>query len=39
MARLKTLLSVVGMQGPRGMTIALCISAFVPVILPGLARR
>jgi hypothetical protein len=36
MVRLRTLLSIVGTQGARGMTIALCISAFVPVILPGL---
>ena len=36
MARLRTLLSIVGTQGARGMTIALCIGAFLPVIWPGL---
>ena len=36
MARLRTLLSILGTQGARGMTIALCIAAFVPVICPGL---
>ncbi len=36
MCRLRTLLSVVGMQGARGMSIALCVAAFVPVIFPGL---
>ncbi|MBR0801891.1 hypothetical protein JQ615_41940 [Bradyrhizobium jicamae] len=36
MARLRTLLSIVGTQGARGMTIALCIGVFVPVIWPGL---
>ncbi len=36
MYRLRTLLSIVGMQGARGMSIALCVGAFVPVIFPGL---
>jgi len=36
MVRLRALLSILGTQGARGMTIALCISAFVPVIWPGL---
>jgi hypothetical protein len=36
MVRLQTLLSIVGTQGARGMTIALCVGAFVPVICPGL---
>ena len=36
MYRLRTLLATVGMQGARGMSIALCVSAFVPVIFPGL---
>ena len=36
MDRLRNLLSIVGMQGARGMSIALCVGAFVPVIYPGL---
>ncbi len=36
MDRLQTLLSIVGAQGARGMSIALCLGAFVPVIFPGL---
>src|SRR4249919_1860016 len=36
MVRLRTLLSILGTQGARGMTIALCVGAFVPVIWPGL---
>jgi predicted Na+-dependent transporter len=35
MLGLRTLLSMLGTQGARGMSIALCISAFVPVIYPG----
>src|SRR4030095_2878717 len=36
MIRPRTLLSILGAQGARGMTIALCIGAFVPVVWPGL---
>src|SRR4051812_37568644 len=36
MAGLQTLLSILGRQGARGMSIALCIGVFVPVIFPGL---
>jgi hypothetical protein len=36
MVRLRNLLSILGTQGARGMTIALCVSVFVPVICPGL---
>ncbi len=36
MAGLRTLLSILGKQGAGGMSIALCIGAFVPVIFPGL---
>jgi hypothetical protein len=36
MLSLRTLLLIVGTQGARGMTIALCVGAFVPVICPGL---
>ncbi|SRR5713226_289389 len=36
MAGLRTLLSILGKQGARGMSIALCIGAFLPVIYPGL---
>ncbi|GAC1584667.1 MAG: hypothetical protein NVS3B5_19250 [Sphingomicrobium sp.] len=36
MVRLRTLLSILGTQGARGMTISLWIAALVPVISPGL---
>ena len=36
MAGLRTMLSIVGQQGAKGMGVALCIGAFVPVIWPGL---
>lgn len=36
MHSLRTLLSLVGRQGARGMSVALCFSAFVPLVFPGL---
>jgi hypothetical protein len=36
MVGLRTLLSILGKQGARGMSVALCVGAFVPVIFPGL---
>jgi hypothetical protein len=36
MVGVRTLLSILGKQGARGMSIALCVGAFVPVICPGL---
>lgn len=35
MYRMRQLLSVVGTQGARGMTIALCFGVFFPVVCPG----
>lgn len=35
MTGLRSLLSILGQQGARGMSVALCIGAFVPVIYPG----
>jgi hypothetical protein len=36
MAGLRTMLSILGQQGAKGMGVALCIGAFVPVVCPGL---